>query len=61
MDEEKTFTVSPSDLKPGEEITLPEELQIEMLQFFFKTSIPRKKRREQLKAEQERLAGENAD
>ena len=41
-----------------EKITLPEELQREMLEFFLKTSIPRKKK---LMAEQEkaRLLSEN--
>ena len=31
-------------------IVLPEELQIEMMKFFLKTSIPRKKREEQEKS-----------
>ena len=41
-----------------EKITIPEELQKEMLEFFLKTSIPRKKK---IKAEQEkiRLLSEN--
>ena len=50
------------ELLPDEngKITLPDELQKRMLEFFLKTSIPRmKKQKEQaLKAEQERLASE---
>ena len=34
----------------GAKITLPKELQIQMLKFFWKTSVPRKKR-EQLERE----------
>ena len=61
-DEIKTRTFyGDTELFPDEngKITLPEELQKRMLEFFLKTSIPRKKRQEQaLKAEQERLASE---
>ncbi|MCL2513119.1 MAG: hypothetical protein FWF08_04375 [Oscillospiraceae bacterium] len=37
--------------KEAEKIILPEEMQIEMMKFFLRTSIPRKK-----KLEQERLS-----
>jgi len=39
-------------------IVLPEELQIEMMKFFLKTSIPRKKREEQ---EKSRLSNKTND
>ena len=39
-----------------EKITLPEELQKEMLEFFLKTSIPRKKK---LKEEKSQILSEN--
>jgi hypothetical protein len=41
-----------------EKITLPDELQKEMMKFFLKTSIPRKKREQQEK-EKSRLLSEN--
>ena len=44
MSEEK------KDVKEQEKIILPEDVQIEMMKFFLRTSIPRKK-----KLEQERL------
>ena len=39
----------------SEKIILPKEVQVEMMQFFLRTSIPRKKqmREEQLKREEE--------
>ncbi|MCL2841862.1 MAG: hypothetical protein FWE28_00110 [Oscillospiraceae bacterium] len=37
-------------------ITLPKELQIKMLKFFLKTSIPRKMREEKKQREQENQA-----
>ena len=43
----------------GKKIVLPEKLQIEMLQFFLKTSIPRIKReREKAKVTQENSPSE---
>ncbi|MCL2508765.1 MAG: hypothetical protein FWF05_06285 [Oscillospiraceae bacterium] len=35
--------------KEQDKIILPKELQIKMMEFFFKTSIPRKKKQEQLR------------
>ena len=34
------------DVKEQDKIILPKELQIEMMEFFLKTSIPRKKKQE---------------
>jgi len=43
-------------MNEDEKITLPKELQKKMLEFFLKTSIPRKKREEQ---EKQRILSEN--
>ena len=50
MSEEK------KDKKAQDKIILPEKLQAEMMEFFLRTSIPRKKRQEQ---EQARLSKTN--
>jgi len=58
--ETRTF-VGNKELFPDEngKITLPKVLQREMMKFFLKTSIPRKKQYEQaLKTEQKRLTSE---
>ena len=51
------------DEKEQKKIILPKEIQVEMMQFFLRTSIPKKKqlREEQLKreAEQSRLSNTN--
>ena len=55
MEDEET--ISSEDLRNSEgKIVLPEKLQIEMMKFFMRTSIPRMKREreEALKAEQEK-------
>ena len=46
------------DEKDQEKITLPKELQKQMLEFFMKTSIPRIKK-ERLQREQEQTSGES--
>jgi len=43
-------------MESEKKITLPKQLQIEMMKFFLRTSIPRKKIQEQEKQEQEQQA-----
>ena len=55
MEDERT--ISSEDLRNSEgKIVLPENLQIEMMKFFMRTSIPRmaREREKALKAEQEK-------